>query len=238
MGNKNKSIFLLVVILVIVAVGAAIYFGYPYLRGRETAKKQEDLITRMTQFKVMDTTIDETTIDRYRVEFNNRRDFFLQHQGQKTAFDVLLKMGLIKQLIHDYTGAEEIWTYLYKIEPKSYVLNGDLAYLYQYYLSDYQKAEEFYLKALEPKDVVNRYLYLNGLYELYHYRLKDDAKTQVVLDRAMTELPEDINVFLMAADYYRETGNKDKARELYNKALKINPVSIVAKAGLEKLKNQ
>jgi len=185
----------------------------------------------------MDKSIDQDTIDRYYEAFNKNKDFFLNNQGDPIAFQALVSMGLYKQLVGDYNGAEEIWLYNYNLDSNSSVLNGNLAHLYQYYLKNYPKAEEFYLKTLEAKDLAgaNHYTYLSELYDLYHLNLKDDVKAVEILERAIKDLPEDINIYLMAARHYKESGDYAKARDYYNQALKINPNSLAAKEGLKNL---
>jgi|GEM_PF-2235086 len=238
--NRKKTLKLALIFLVILVVAGAVYGSYWLYQKYQTKQVVDNkagLVARMTSFDVKDKTIDQGTIDRYYEAFNKNKDFFLNHQDNLEAFQTLVNMGLFKQLVGDYTGAEEIWLYTYKLEPNSYLLNGNLAHLYQYYLKDYPKAEEFYLKALESKDIAsaNQYTYFSELYDLYHLNLNDQVKAVETLDKAIKALPSDINVYLMAARHYKEAGDYAKARDYYNQALKINPNSLAAKEGLKNL---
>lgn len=235
MTKQNKLGFLL---FVIILIGSILYFSYPYIKNKIEGKKEEDLITRITSFQIMDPAMDKESADSYQQAFNKRKDFFLANIGKEETFYALIDMGVYKEAVDDYKGAEEVWLYVREMVPVSYVVNGNLARLYHHNLNDYTKAEQFYLKALEPSDVINPYLYYNGLYELYRYKLNDQAKTEDILNQAMEKLPEDINTFLLAAGYYKDIGDIAKARELYDKALEINPDSLVAKKGLEDLNKQ
>jgi len=51
----------------------------------------------------------------------------------------------------------------------------------------------------------------------------------------ISELSDDVNIYLLAAKYYKEMDNKEKARYYYNEVLKINPDSVAAKDGLKNL---
>ena len=234
MGNKKiiKNVFILILVLVIIS-------GVYWFFNRQTKEiKTEDLISSMTEFNILDKDLDKETADRYYGDFNVNKNFFLENLSTPAlAFQSLNKMALYKKLVADYWGAEEIWLYAHELEPNSYLINGNLANLYHFWLPDYQKAESYYLQALAVGDIApaNKYTYLSDLYSLYRFKIQDETKTKEILDRAVSELSDDVNIYLLAAKYYKEMDNKEKARYYYNEVLKINPDSVAAKDGLKNL---
>src|SRR3989344_3314121 len=235
---QKKSIIL---VIVLVIVGGGAYFTYPYysryFEKRETVSPDSDRISRILEFNIKDQSLDNETADRYFRVFNQKKKFFLDHFGQAEVFYAVLDIGIYKQAVQDYQGAEEAWLYAREAEPNSYVVNGNLAYLYHHYLNDYQKAEEYYLLALAPTDVINSYNYYNGLYELYHYKLADQAKAEEILNKALEKLPDSIDVLFLAGGYHRDTGDIVKAKEFYSKVLKIDLSNDLDKNELAKLNN-
>lgn len=233
---SNKKIIKNVVILILVLVISSGAYWFFNRQVKET--KQEDLISSMTEFNILDKDLDKETADRYYEDFNVNKNFFLENLSNPTiAFQSLNKMGLYKKMVGDYWGAEEIWLYTYELEPKSYLINGNLANLYHFWLPDYQKAESYYLQALAVEDIApgNKYTYFSDFYSLYRFKIQDETKTKEILDRAVSELPDDVNIYLLTANYYKEIHDTEKARYYYNEVLKINPDSVAAKDGLKNL---
>jgi tetratricopeptide (TPR) repeat protein len=192
-------------------------------------------VAEMTHFEVKDKTITQETQDKFFQNFDQNSKFFLAHQGDLLAFDALVKMGLIKQFVGDYKGAEQIFLYTYALEPNSTVLNGNIAHLYLYYLQDYKKAEEFYLKAVASAKGGNLYTYYTEMYDLYHDGLKDPQKTQDLLKKATTVIPDSSTLQQLAGRYFASIGDKAKARAYYEQALKLDPNDQATVRALENL---
>jgi tetratricopeptide (TPR) repeat protein len=234
MSNKKTIKNVLILLIAILVIGAVYWFSDQ--KGEEVQKK--DLIASMTEFKALDKDLDPDSVDRYYEDFTVNKNFFLENLANPAlAFQSLNKMALYKKLVADYWGAEEIWLYTADLEPNSYLINGNLANIYHYSLPDYPKAETYYLKALGVENIAsgNHYTYFSDLYTLYRFQMDDQVKTIAILERGMSELPEDINIVLLTAKYYKDTDNTEQARYYYNEALKINPNSVVAKDGLKNL---
>ena len=98
-------------------------------------------------------------------------------------FDGWLELSRLRKMINDYEGAAEILEYLAKISPKNFVVFNNLGDLYGYYLKDYKKAEENFLKAIEngPHEI---YLY-RILYEFYRDVVKNEEKLKEILKRGI-----------------------------------------------------
>lgn len=86
-----------------------------------------------------------------------------------TDFTSWLDLALHYKIAGDYQTAEKIWTYVAQNGPAGirYVALGNLGNLYEYFIKDYPKAEEYLLQAITLKpDQISFY---TDLYTLYHY---------------------------------------------------------------------
>ena len=76
-----------------------------------------------------------------------------------------LQVGLLKKVIGDYVGAGDAWNYVALIRPNEEVAFRNLADLYWRYLSDYQKAEYNFKKAISIKpDDISAYINFSEFY--------------------------------------------------------------------------
>lgn len=60
-----------------------------------------------------------------------------------------IQLGNLRKVIGDYSGAVEYWKYASLLMPNYHVPYNNLGNLYQYYLNDVVKAEEYYKKYIE-----------------------------------------------------------------------------------------
>lgn len=231
--RQHKKLWSGLVLALILALTSWYYF-WIYAPNRQKQQSSTEF-EQMIKFEVKDDKIAQDIQDKYFIAFDAASKFFTEHQNSLEAYDALLKMGLIKQFIGDYRGAEQIFLYTYKLEPNSYILNGNIAHLYQYYLKDYPKAEEFYRKAVATAKGGNLYSYYTEMYDLYHDGFKDPAKTQALLTEATTAITDSFQLYQLAGQYYRSIGDPVKARDYFEKALKLNPNDEVSKRALENL---
>jgi hypothetical protein len=90
-----------------------------------------------------------------------------------SQFAYWLQLAIDYKVAGDYTAAANVWGYLTKVAPESYVPYADLGDLYQNFLKDYPKAEANYLQAikLSPQDID---LYIQ-LYTMYRYEYKTNT---------------------------------------------------------------
>jgi len=231
--SQHKKLWIGLGLALLLAVGGWYYF---WIYQPDQQRTQSDnQFAQMVAFEVKDPTIPRDVQDKYFETFDVARTYFTAHQHDLLAYDALLKMGLIKQLVGDYTGAEQIFLYVYDLQTDGYILNGNLGHLYLYYLKDYPKAEKFYLKAISSARGNNLYSYYTEMYDLYHDGFKDPAKTQDLLKKALVAIPDSSNLANLAGSYYKSIGNILEARKYYELAQKINPKDEVSRNALENL---
>lgn len=129
-----------------------------------------------------------------------------------------IMLGVNRKTIGDYKGARDAWEYAKALAPTDLVAWNNLGDLYHFYLKDYVKSEENWKKtiALKP-DYVQGY---SGLVDLYKYSLKEKlSETPVILKAGITKNPDIIDLQVMLAHYYQESGQTAEAKDAYNKAI-------------------
>ena len=146
-----------------------------------------------------------------------------------------MKMASLKELVYDYKGAEELNLYAYQLDSNGYIVNGNLAHLYFYNLPDYPKAEGLYQKAISLAKGDNLYYYYLELIDLYRYGYKDIGKAKVAIDEAVVKMSDNVSMLTLAADYYRDFNEPDRARALYAQVLQLDPGNARVMQELEKL---
>ena len=139
-------------------------------------------------------------------------------EEDNSFFDGWIALGSYRKQIADYTGAIEVWTYASKIAPLSIVPLNNLGNLYHYQLKNYEKAEEFFKKAIEiGPTYINSYLNLYDLYTLSYKQNTDNAEK--ILLEGLKNNPNQINFILALAEHYRKEKNNNKSLGYYNQAL-------------------
>ena len=236
-GNKSK-LWGLIPLAIIIFGGVWLWWSQADTANTNSDKSQAELLASMTDFKVVREDISDEKIDQYFLTFDKAKDIFLADPSAKTNFTILMTMANIKNALGDYEGTLEILLYNYNnFEKNSYVLNGNIAHIYNYFLPDYEQAEFFYNEALKSESIAsaNEYTYYAELYDLYYYNLEDKEKSEEVIDRAIEAMPEEVSVYFLAGDHYKREGDKAKARQYFNKILELDPSNEGAKQILNNL---
>lgn len=148
--------------------------------------------------------------------------------------DVWVQLGGIKKMFGDYQGAIAAWNYAGLIRPKDATAYNNLGDLYWHYLRDFPNAEASYKKAIEnfPENL-GFYKDLSDLYR-FDYKEKAHLADDTLLD-ALEESPKNIAVLAWLGGYYRDTGDRQKAREYFQRALTIDPSNTAIQAELKEL---
>jgi tetratricopeptide (TPR) repeat protein len=147
-------------------------------------------------------------------------------------FDAWMDVGQLKKFFHNYKGAVQAYEYAATLNPDSPLAYYNLANLYGLYLGEYAKAEQYYEQAIE-KGWNLAYTYL-GLAEFYRTFYKDKFReTEKVLLRGLEVIPDDPNLMLDLAFYYKTAGDKEKAVSYFKKLLNHPDISGAQKQALE-----
>lgn len=238
--SKNKLIQYAVLILVVVLIG-----GY-FIWQNQIKQRQEQTninsspktgIDRFFEFKVSDQNLTAEEKNKYYADFLNYEEAVKKDPKQT---DALKEMAKIKKYIGDYEGARNILTYSEEISPLNYTIPASLGDLCQNFIKDYSCAEDAYKRAIDEcvgKTATDCSLLYINLSDLYYNNFPDKkAEGEKNLLDGLDKLPDNLNLLSYLANYYKKEGNVAKAKEIYNKILKLDPANDAVKRELENLK--
>lgn len=127
-------------------------------------------------------------------------------------------LGLYYKQAGDYAQARDAWEYASLLSPGNVVTFNNLGDLYHYYLKDFPKAEKNFLTAIaNDKKYTLSYINLSDLYK-YSYQT-NTTKAADTLKEGMAANPENIDLVVTLATYYKEKGDTMNARTYYTQAL-------------------
>ena len=135
-----------------------------------------------------------------------------------SSFEDWLNLAIHRKVINDYEGAAEIWEYLNEASPTNSISFTNLGNLYHLYLKDYPKSEENFKRAI--KNNPSNILSYRGLYELYtfSYRQNTSAAENLLL-QGIDNNPDSIDLIILLAFLYKETGEAERAAGYFNSAI-------------------
>ena len=135
-------------------------------------------------------------------------------------FNKWLELALLRKIVEDYSGAEEIWLFTAKEWPDSSISHTNLGDLYAFYLKDYPKAE-ISLKRVIEIEPHNVSAYRN-LYMLYANQYTEKKLEAVpILLSGIKNNPKSTDIIVLIASHYKDNGDSAKAKEYYNMALPL-----------------
>lgn len=116
-----------------------------------------------------------------------------------------IQLGNLRKAIGDYLGAEMYWKYASVLMPNYHVPYNNLGNLYQYYLNDLEKAEEYYKKYIElsPK-TEDPYKLLFDLYTT-SYKEKENLALDV-LEEGVKNATHNDYIKRLLENYKQEKG--------------------------------
>ena len=130
-----------------------------------------------------------------------------------------LQLALLRKSVEDYVGAEEIWLYMTKVWNLDHVAFGNLGNLYSSELPDIDKALSYFVQALEKRpDNLN---YYNNIYNIFRFRLEDNARAISLLEQGEDLLPDEIYFPKKQAEHYRDTGDVENAKKFFQRTLNL-----------------
>ena len=232
---NRKLILIIGIIILAIISGLVFYFFDQYHKTEPIEDSKEEIIRQIFTLTFINEDLDEELKQKYQRLFDPQAKKFLDDPESVEAYWPLIKIGQVKELAGDYDGAVQALIWAGELQPKSYVVNGNLAHLYFRQYQDFAKAEEYYLKAIEPDGIQAANYYLD-LHEIYRYFYKTDTNlAEDILKQGIERLPEETDLIAILAHYYKSLERYDEAREYYQMMLEVNPDSQVAKDGLMSL---
>ena len=217
--QKKNILFIGLAFLIVVGVSIFFVFSWSSEKGDNKADEPTSQVPRVGAFDAegnpitinpLPTTVDPKTLPPapnmdgpfvfpkgYPVEnqltvtekMRNLQEAVKKNPGDVTSW---IEIGLYWKLLENYTQAESAWLYATKLTPGDYVTLGNLGVLYTYYVHDYAKAEEYFLKALE-QGPEQTYLYFQTS-DFYRDAYGDIAKAKNIVDRGILANPKDIQL--------------------------------------------
>jgi|GEM_PF-3763954 len=156
-------------------------------------------------------------INRYQAQLKNVVSLSLQYPNSEVYW---IEAGIIKKQFDNYAGARDAWEYARILNPNNATAYYNLGNLYSLYLPDFSKAESNYQKSL-LLDPYQSQTYL-ALAEFYKEFYKDkDYLAEAILLEGLRRMPNDLNLNLTLAVYYKSVGNKEGAIQYFEKFLKF-----------------
>lgn len=148
-------------------------------------------------------------------------------------FEAWMAVGNLKKFFNNYIGAIAAYEYAELLQPENALIHYNLANLYGLYLRDYPKAEQYYLNA---RKLASNYPYVHlGLAEFYRdfYQEKADQVDDVLLE-GLKYIPNEPNLTLNLAYFYKNAGDKLNAIKYFKNLLNYPLVSEDHKAAIQK----
>ncbi len=133
-----------------------------------------------------------------------------------------LDLAILYRTIGDQAGAVEIWEYVRSINESDAISRHNLGEYYFHNENDYDKAEAYYRESIAVMPALESNY--TDLYEMYRYGVQDNDKAIAALEQGATALsagPQAYTFYVALGGFYRDLGEKAKARESFTKARDI-----------------
>ena len=113
-----------------------------------------------------------------------------------------LDLATYRKMINDFEGAREIWEFLTRLHPDSFIAYTNLASLYAFDLKDAVPAEKYFTFAYErgARDVS----FFRSLYEFYRYVVKNDENAKKALSEGIERNPEAHDLKYLLENYEKQ----------------------------------
>ena len=211
---KNNKITTIIIILVVILTGGYIYKDFS--SGIESNTNTGELSSIPNLDREIIFSVE--TSGEQKVKITNKINEIINRlKKNPNSLDDWISLGANRKLIGDIDGAIEAWKYANAIAPINIVPFNNLGNLYHYQKRDYIKAEEYFRKAIDVGSIYYSSPYLN-LFDLYtlSYKQETDSAEKILLE-GLEINPNDINILMILATYYRDNGNNERAVIYYNK---------------------
>ncbi len=238
MSKKTKLI--IQIILFVILLAALIYYfnGEAQKKDNQSAQTKQITLEQIFNFNPLRTDLTSAQIEKYRQELEVEKKIITQ-EPSGFNFEALNHIAMIKKIVGDYAGAEAAWKYVGLARPQNSVSFFNLAQLYAEELKDNEKAEENFLITLKNSagETGNEQYYITVVnFYTYFYPEKKPEAEKILLEALKTEQYKNSqDVLALLATYYQGEGQPAKAKEYWQKVLKIDSTNSAAKEAIKRL---
>ena len=160
-----------------------------------------------------------------------------QLQTNSSNYSAWLSLGVYRELLGDYIGAEEVWVYLTRQYGGAWEAYANLGNLYATNIRNGEKSAHAFTQAIAIKKD-NPQLY-RSLFELYISE-KRDVDAINILTKGIQQAPNAIDLMVLLARHYTTLGNSEQAKAQYDAAIVVaqsqNNTSLVTSLQEERAK--
>ena len=242
--KKQKAVLYILIVLIIVLSSLAI-------------TKKDDPINPMEPVAIED--IERSVDTLKRLGYTSVADFDVLAEGVvqgkayvqvlKDSFNLMdettLKLDIIEahfsvavylNILRQTDKAIKQYEYLLTISPEHSLALDNLAKIY-IDAQEYEKAEEYYKKRIEFNPSFGQnYMDLTNVY--YAFLPEKRSEIPQIIKKALEGRPENTDLILYLAEFYKQEKEYTLAIEWYQKMLDIKPDSVVAKQAIEFIENK
>jgi len=243
--DSLKKKYVLTSILALVLVGG-FWFASSYWRNNTSQGSEGEfqVLENLQEFEIRNENMDEELKEGYYEIFQRERKALqaaieeydrLGSESRAYLYWPVMNLGMVHKNVGDYEKAESAFFFAMDLQPNAHLPYGQLGELYFRDMQEYDKAQEYYEKAIEiESDYIGQYY--GELYEVVRYHTGDEGKAEKVLLSGVEKYPEHTEILALLALHYRQVGERQKAIERYVELLEKKPDSVVAQQGLEALR--
>lgn len=172
------------------------------------------------------------------LEYINSAFGRLENEDPDDNASAYLDIGFYKNELGDKEGAIQAYRAGIEQYPRHEVMVSNLAHIYED-MKEYESAEKYYQKLLEvnPRNV-RGIIDFASLYR-YYFDDKQDAIVDMVEVRGLANNPNEFNLLIFLANYYRyDMQDLRKAEIYYRQILELDPQNISVQVELRNLLEQ
>ncbi|GIW62689.1 MAG: hypothetical protein KatS3mg090_0515 [Patescibacteria group bacterium] len=155
----------------------------------------------------------------------------IQAQNQPSNYEVNKRLAYTLYATNNTERAKSAYQHILNLNPNdsdAYEKLGNMARIDK----NYTEAESYYQKAISAdKNNLNAYI---NLALMYIYDMNSANKGLQVLNQAVSENPDNIDLKIMLAKTYQQLGDMQNARSIYEQILQKDPNNADAKSFLQK----
>jgi len=239
MKINKKTIQIIILILIILIIGGY-FFNEFYLKKHQNINQDQEInLNSLFEFKNYNEKLSDQEFENYSKRVLDAKEIILNNPQALNPSHWLM-IARMKKYVNDFKGAEQIYFFLIQKDENNYLVYGNLADLCSDYLFNYEKAAEYYWKAIEKSETNPnmQFLYYKNLVGIYSSNLENDRNDfeNKILKIYENKYKNSFDFLTMLASYYKNINNKNNAIKYLEQALKLDPQNQIIKDEIEWLR--